>query len=231
MPNHHRSLFLTALLAATVAAIPQSQPTQTPSPSPTSPPASTITTVPSTTCPPGSTLHTTTDCTLGFPVTYCHSPIPLTTHCPSGYFPGLWSPGHCEVAATCYAVDSPWITTSCSHGGIPWSTSTLYSGILEGETTSTTISIVSCSCASDQYYSATSLPGRSTYDNFCMPSSKCPSGMTSTTSTNEYCVTATAECATWNFPTVTESCYCANPSQTAVYPSGDGAVATGCAAI
>lgn len=31
---------------------------------------------------------------------------------------------------TCYALDAAWITTECSNGGIPWSTSTLYEGTL-----------------------------------------------------------------------------------------------------
>jgi hypothetical protein len=76
---------------------------------------------------------------MGTPVSYCHSaPPPIS--CSAGYFPGVWHPGHCIEASTCYPVDASWITTKCSNGGVPWRTSTLYEGVLAGETTSTTIS-------------------------------------------------------------------------------------------
>jgi hypothetical protein len=76
---------------------------------------------------------------MGTPVSYCYSaPPPIS--CSAGFFPGVYHPGHCIEASTCYAVDASWITTKCSNGGIPWSTSTLYEGVLAGETTSTTIS-------------------------------------------------------------------------------------------
>ncbi|EAW24338.1 uncharacterized protein NFIA_039140 [Aspergillus fischeri NRRL 181] len=223
------SLLLAAAAAVSASTLPSPTPTQTPTtlatttaPPMTTPAASTPT------CGPGSTLIHTTDCTMGTPVSYCYSaPPPIS--CSAGFFPGVYHPGHCIEASTCYPVDASWITTKCSNGGIPWSTSTLFEGVLAGETTSTTISVVSCSCARDQWYSMTLLPGHSTVDTFCMPSSNCPAGMSTATSTNEYCVTSPAACASQGIPTTTASCQCEQPGQTAVYPPEVGAAATGCA--
>ncbi|KAF4210179.1 hypothetical protein CNMCM6805_000272 [Aspergillus fumigatiaffinis] len=223
------SLLLAAAAAVSASTLPSPTPTQTPTTLATTTAAPMTTPAASTpTCAPGSTLIHTTDCTMGTPVSYCYSaPPPIS--CSAGFFPGVYHPGHCIEASTCYAVDASWITTKCSNGGIPWSTSTLYEGVLAGETTSTTISIVSCSCARDQWYSMTLLPGHSTVDTFCMPSSNCPAGMSTATSTNEYCVTSPAACASQGIPTTTRSCQCEQPGQTAVYPTEVGAAATGCA--
>jgi hypothetical protein len=87
---------------------------------------------------------------------------------------------------------------------------------------------VSCSCARDQWYSNTLLPGASTVDTFCMPSSSCPAGMTTSTETNTYCATAPASACS-GIPLETDYCKCENPTQTAIYPDSVGAVATGCA--
>lgn len=124
--------------ALAVSAIPQQTPSPssssyyTPSSSVTVPPSSTITPPPATlSCSSGSTILYTTDCTMGFPISYCHSPEP-PIQCSSGYYPSVWHPEHCVAESTCYPVDSPYITTKCSNGGIPYTTSTLYEGTLAG---------------------------------------------------------------------------------------------------
>lgn len=130
-----RSLLVVLSSALTAMAMPQ----QTPSPSlfssvgstTTSPPDSSITPATTLSCSDGSTLIHTTECTLGTPILYCYSPPP-PIQCSSGYFPGVWHPGHCEEAQTCYPLDEPWLTTKCSNGGILWTTSTLYEGTLAG---------------------------------------------------------------------------------------------------
>ncbi|KAL1961900.1 hypothetical protein VTN77DRAFT_933 [Rasamsonia byssochlamydoides] len=229
-----KSLFVVLASALSVSAIPQPTPSPTASPSTsttlgssttvTVPPSSTITPSPTLNCSKGSTAVYTTDCTMGYPVSYCYSPPP-PIQCSSGYFPGVYAPGHCETASTCYPLNAPWLTTKCSNGGIPYSTSTLYVGTLAGGET-TTISMVECSCAANQWYSMTLGNGGSTVDTFCMPYSNCPAGMTTSTTSNVYCTASpTSGCVT----STTDYCKCANPTQTAVYPSGDGAVATGCA--
>lgn len=125
--------FLSCALA--VSAIPQQTPSPssayTPSSSVTVPPSSTITPPATLSCSDGSTVLYTTDCTLGTPVSYCHSPEP-PIQCSSGYYPSMWYPEHCVSISTCYPVDSPYITTECSNGGIPYRTSTLYAGTLAG---------------------------------------------------------------------------------------------------
>jgi hypothetical protein len=145
------SRYLVGLLATALAvsAIPQPMPAQTPSPSSatassgsstslTTPPSSIITPAATLTCTNGSTVTTTTDCTRGNTYSYCYSPPP-PIQCASGYFPGTWHPERCGTEQTCYALDSPWLTTSCSNGQIPYSTSTLYVGTLSGGE-STTVS-------------------------------------------------------------------------------------------
>ncbi|KAJ9258002.1 hypothetical protein C8Q69DRAFT_53290 [Paecilomyces variotii] len=219
--------------ALAVSAIPQQTPSPssssyyTPSSSVTVPPSSTITPPPATlSCSSGSTILYTTDCTMGFPISYCHSPEP-PIQCSSGYYPSVWHPEHCVAESTCYPVDSPYITTKCSNGGTPYTTSTLYEGTLAGGE-STTITNVGCSCAANQWYSMTLGPGGSTVDTYCMPHSACPAGMSTSVSTNSYCATAPASACS-DIPLTTDFCVCQNPTATAVYPSGDGAVATGCA--
>ncbi|KAL2010663.1 hypothetical protein VTN00DRAFT_6470 [Thermoascus crustaceus] len=221
---------LLVVLSSTLAAM--AMPQQTPSPSllssvssTTSPPDSSITPAATLSCSDGSTIVHTTECTLGTPISYCYSPPP-PIQCSSGYFPGVWHPGHCEEAQTCYPLDVSWLTTKCSNGGIPWSTSTLYEGTLAGGEM-TTISMVSCSCAANQWYSDTLAPGGTAVETYCMPYSDCPSGMTASVSTNSYCLTAPSSACS-DIPTTTNFCKCANPTETAVYPPGDGAVATGC---
>lgn len=226
------SRFLFAILSSALVAV--AFPQQTPSPSAlssagsstTSPPDSSITPAATLSCSDGSTLVHTTDCTLGTPVSYCYSPPP-PIQCPSGYFPSVYHPGHCEEAQTCFPVDASWITTKCSNGGIPWTTSTLYAGTLAGGEM-TTISMVSCSCARNQWYSYTLAPGGTAVNTFCMPYTACPAGMTTSVSTNSYCLTAPPTACS-GIPLTTNYCKCENPTATAVYPPGDGAVATGCA--
>ena len=82
-------------------------------------------------CTGGSTVLYTTDCTMGTPVSYCHSPPP-PIQCGTGYFPSVWHPGHCVQESTCFPLDAVWITTECSNGGIAYTTQTLYEGTLAG---------------------------------------------------------------------------------------------------
>ncbi|KAJ5592077.1 hypothetical protein N7537_008981 [Penicillium hordei] len=185
----------------------------------------TITKAASLSCSDGQTAVYTTDCTMGTPTSYCARPEP-PIQCSEGYFPSVWHPGHCMEQSTCFPVDASWITTECSHGAIPWTTSTLYEGTLAGGQ-STIISAVSCSCARDQWYSMTILPGASTVDTFCMPSSSCPAGMTTSVSTNTYCATAPASVCS-DIPLETNYCKCESAAQTPVYPDSVGAAPTGC---
>ncbi|KAJ5826470.1 hypothetical protein N7447_003233 [Penicillium robsamsonii] len=215
-------------------------PQQTAAGTTTVPPA-TITKAASLSCSDGKTAVYTTDCTMGTPTSYCASPEP-PIQCSEGYFPSVWHPGHCMEQSTCFPLDASWITTECSHGAIPWTTSTLYEGTLAGGE-STIISgesflhnvtnilrlykAVSCSCAKNQWYSMTMLPGASTVDTFCMPSSSCPAGMTTSVSTNTYCATAPASVCS-DIPLETNYCRCESAAQTPVYPDSVGAAPTGC---
>ncbi|KAJ6099253.1 hypothetical protein N7467_000788 [Penicillium canescens] len=209
------SFFFTA-----VGAFPQ----QTAAGTTTATPA-TITKAASLSCSDGQTAVYTTDCTMGTPTSYCARPEP-PIQCSEGYFPSVWHPGHCIEQSTCFPLDASWITTECSHGAIPWTTSTLYEGTLAGGQ-STIISAVSCSCAKDQWYSMTMLAGASTVDTFCMPSSSCPAGMTTSVSVNTYCATAPASVCS-DIPLETNYCKCENAAQTPVYPDSVGAAPTGC---
>ena len=81
---------------------------------------------------------------------------------------------------------------------------------------------VSCSCAHDQWYSL-----GSNADMFCMPSTSCPPGMTTSVSTNSYCATAPAsDCK--GVATTTNHCQCAEPAATPVYENRVGGMAIGC---
>lgn len=189
-----------------------------------------ITTAPNLTCTDGSTVTFTNECTLGFPISYCTKPQPLTS-CPPSSFPGTYHPGHCETAQTCYPVDAYWLTPSCSNGAIPSSTETLFTGTLSGATAATTITNVHCNCASDAYFTwYQTAPNTATdsLEDFCLPLGNCPPGMTGSVFTNSYCQTATDNPYCSGRPTETTSCNCL-PESTAVYPlSGNTATATGC---
>lgn len=145
------------------------------------------------------------------------------------------------MASTCYPTDAPYITTECSNGQVPYSTTTLYEGTLAGGK-STTISEVYCSCHSDEWYSATVVG--SNVVNYCVPHTSCPAGrsetlrmrasmtdlqvgMTTSTSTNSYCLTAPPESCS-GVPMTTDFCQC-GPSSTPVYADA-GTTPTGCAA-
>lgn len=82
-------------------------------------------------CQDGSTILHTKDCTAGTPVSYCHKQMPPIT-CGPGFFPSVWHPGHCLEEETCFALDADWITTECSNGAYPFTTTTLYEGRLAG---------------------------------------------------------------------------------------------------
>ncbi|KAJ5649323.1 uncharacterized protein N7484_003046 [Penicillium longicatenatum] len=183
------------------------------------------TVAPSLHCTDGSTVLHTTDCTMGTPVSYCFKKEP-PMKCDKGFFPSVWHPDHCMELSTCYALDAAWITTECSNGAIPYTTKTLYDGMLAGGS-STVVSAVSCSCAADQWYSTTMLAGSSTINTFCMPYQSCPPGMTTSISINEYCATATADVCR-DVPAKTSYCQCADPTETPVYPDQAGAAAIGC---
>jgi hypothetical protein len=228
----HIWAFSTLLLAAYASANPFPQQT----PSPTLPPSSDvssttestslITTAPGLTCTGGSTVLYTEECTYRYPISYCHSPEPPISCGPSS-FPSVWHPVRCFTASTCYPVDADFITSECSFGGIPYSTSTLYQGTLAGGE-STTITNVQCRCATDQWYSLTQLPGSRNAQAFCMPTSSCPAGMTTSTRTNEYCATASCDS---NIPLTTDFCQCGTGS-TAVYTDGPAsATAVACSAV
>lgn len=185
-----------------------------------------VTTAPGLTCTGGSTVLFTEECTYRYPISYCHSPEPPITCGPSS-FPSIYYPVRCFSQSTCYPVDAAFITSKCTFGGIPYLTSTLYEGTLAGGD-STTITNVQCSCASDQYYSLTLLPGSSNVHAFCMPTSSCPAGMSTSTRTNTFCLTAS--CGS-TVPLTTDFCECGTRS-TAVYQEGPaGATAVGCSPI
>ncbi|KAJ5470231.1 hypothetical protein N7530_007588 [Penicillium desertorum] len=212
-------LFLAFFLSATMA-IPQ----QTGSITMAAAPA-VITQGPELLCSDGQTAIYTTDCTMGTPISYCFSQEP-PLECPQGSFPSVWHPDHCMEQSSCFPLSEPWITTKCSNGAIPYSTSTIYQGTLVGGE-STVIRGVSCSCATNQWYSMTLLPGSSNYDIFCMPYSYCPRGMTTSVSINEYCATQPVGVCS-DIPLEANLCQCASPSQTPVYPDWPGANPTGC---
>lgn len=225
------SRFLFAVLSSVLAvsAIPQETASSTGFTvvaSTTTPPTSTITSATPLTCTDGSTVLYTTECTMGYPISYCYSPPP-PIQCPTGFFPGTWHPGHCITQSTCYPTDAVWLTSECSNGAIAAGTSTLYAGTL-ADGSSTIIKDVSCTCAANQYYSwgAVTTGTITTEEVFCMPYSECASGMTTSISTNGYCASTPASCP--GRPTTTPYCKCANPTQTPVYPPG-GSVPTGCA--
>lgn len=121
-----RVITLFSFLFSVVVAFPQ----QTAAGTTTAIPA-TITKAASLSCSDGQTAVYTTDCTMGTPTSYCARPEP-PIQCSEGYFPSVWHPGHCMEQSTCFPVDASWITTECSHGAIPWTTSTLYEGTLAG---------------------------------------------------------------------------------------------------
>ncbi|KAK3375807.1 hypothetical protein B0T24DRAFT_617061 [Lasiosphaeria ovina] len=188
------------------------------------PPPSAITTAPGLTCTDGSTVLYTKECTYGFPISYCHSdPPPLT--CQTGYFPSSIQYGHCEVGQTCFPVDADWITTTCSPGGgqTPYLTATLFSGTLAGGV-STVISMVNCKCADDLWYSWPQTPPF-TGGPWCMPFTDCAPGMTTSWSTNEYCVTVTTPsyCST---ETALSRPYCACATGLPQYPPAGGSPTT-----
>ncbi|KAJ5597031.1 hypothetical protein N7450_003489 [Penicillium hetheringtonii] len=176
-------------------------------------------------CQDGSTILHTKDCTAGTPVSYCHKQMPPIT-CGPGFFPSVWHPGHCLEEETCFALDADWITTECSNGAYPFTTTTLYEGRLAGGEW-TAVSVVSCACATDQWYSMSMLEGSSTFDTYCMPHRSCPPGMTTSVSTNPYCATASmGACADTQYHT--EYCECADPLQTPIYADDPDEGAIGC---
>ena len=69
--------------------------------------------------------------------------------------------------------------------------------------------------------------GASSFDTFCLPHTSCPPGMTTLTSVNEYCATATASVCS-DVAVETSYCQCASPEQTPVYPDVPGAAPIGC---
>ncbi|KAJ5524171.1 hypothetical protein N7494_010821 [Penicillium frequentans] len=184
-----------------------------------------VTAAPRLHCTDGSTILHTTDCTMGTPVSYCFKEEP-PIECDDGFFPSVWHPDHCMEQSTCFPLDAVWITTECSNGAIPYTTKTLYDGTLAGGS-STVIRAVSCSCATDQWYSMTMQDGSSQCDTFCMPYESCPPGMTTSVSTNEFCATATADVC-HGVPAETSYCQCADPTGIPVYTEQPGATAIGC---
>ncbi|KAJ5198924.1 hypothetical protein N7472_004128 [Penicillium cf. griseofulvum] len=216
---HRVYLFLTFFLSVTIAT-----PQQTASITMSAAPA-VITHGLELRCSNGQTAVYTTDCTLGTPVSYCFSQDP-PIQCSQGFFTSVWHPDHCMEQSSCFPLSEPWITTECSNGAIPYSTSTIYQGTLVGGE-STVIRAVSCSCAPYQWYSMTLLPGSSNHNTFCMPYSSCPRGMTTSVSINEYCATQPARVCS-DIPLETEFCQCAYAEQTPVYPGWPGANPTGC---
>jgi hypothetical protein len=124
-PFYPACLFFACFLSATMA-IPQQTGTITTTAAPMA-----ITQSPELWCPYGQTAIYTTDCTMGTPVSYCYSPDP-PAECAQGFFPSVWHPDHCMEQSTCFPLREPWITTSCSNGAIPFTTSTIYDGTLAG---------------------------------------------------------------------------------------------------
>lgn len=125
-PLYRVYLFFAFFISATMA-IPQ----QTASITMVAAPA-VITQGPELWCPNGQTAVYTTDCTLGTPVSYCFSQEP-PIECSQGFFPSVWHPDHCMEESSCFPLSEPWITTECSNGAVPYSTSTIYEGTLAGE--------------------------------------------------------------------------------------------------
>ncbi|KAF3396464.1 hypothetical protein F1880_006659 [Penicillium rolfsii] len=177
-------------------------------------------------CVDGATILYTTDCTMGTPVSFCYKP-PASMTCDEGHFPSVWHPDHCMELSTCFRTDADWITTECSNGALPVSTDTLYSGAL-AKGNHAVITSVACACPSDQWYSVTSIKGRSCFETYCMPTRSCPPGMTTSVSINEYCATASAGICS-GIPAHANRCECAGLNMTPAYPDGPGATATGCA--
>lgn len=82
-------------------------------------------------CTDGSTVLHTTDCTMGTPISFCHKPqAPIK--CDRGYFPSVWHPDHCMEQSTCFPLDATWITTECKNGALPYTTKTMFDGVLAG---------------------------------------------------------------------------------------------------
>jgi hypothetical protein len=118
-------------------------------------------------CTSGSTVLHTTDCTYGFPISYCYSAPPPVTCSPSSY-PVV---GHNRCNAFTFCAKVPATTSSCSQqdGFTATSTATLYSGTLAGETTATVIKTPACGCAGYYGYE-THVAGVSTsYRSVCLP--------------------------------------------------------------
>lgn len=124
-PLHRLYLFFAFFISVTLA-IPQ----QTASITMAAAPA-VITQGPELWCPNGQTAVYTTDCTMGTPVSYCFSQEP-PIECSQGFFPSVWHPDHCMEESSCFPLSEPWITTQCSNGAVPYSTSTIYEGTLAG---------------------------------------------------------------------------------------------------
>ncbi|KAK3386534.1 hypothetical protein B0H63DRAFT_467921 [Podospora didyma] len=222
-------LFLSAAVFGLASAYPKCSaplPTTTaaisPSSSATTPPPSSITTAPQLICTGGSTIKTTSDCTYpSITYSYCYSaPPPLT--CSEGFWPGHISYGHCMDGEICYKLNETWITTTCApNGQTAYTTNTLFSGTLAGGV-STVISAVQCACGANQWYSWGPTDGPQSV--YCMPQTDCPSGMTTSWSTNTYCATVTTPsyCSTDKVTTP----YCACATGLPQYPAGGGAPTT-----
>ncbi|CAG8118687.1 unnamed protein product [Penicillium salamii] len=221
---------LLAICSTAVMAFPQ----QTIAVTTTAAPAQ-ITRGPELVCLENQTAIYTTDCTMGTPTSYCFSPEP-PIGCPWGSFPSVWHPDHCMEESTCYPVTVPWITTSCSNGALPYSTSTYFKGTLAGGYStilkeflvnylmSTCITGYSCSCDSDEWTSTRQVG--STSQTFCMPHSQCPPGMVTTAVWDADCrhkLCSPPRTAEINL------CICPDELQTPVYPNYSGARPTGCA--
>ncbi|CAG8283174.1 unnamed protein product [Penicillium olsonii] len=209
-----------AIYLATVMAFPQQTITVTTATSPAQ-----ITQGPELVCLEGQTAVYTTDCTLGTPMSYCFSPEP-PIRCSRGFFPSVWHPDHCMERSTCFPISAPWITTTCTHGALAYSTSTFYEGtVADGHFT--VIKGVSCSCAQNQWTSTRSLDSFKE-EKFCMPYDRCPPGMITTSiNSNECLMEGQKECPL--SAKEIDLCVCAIEPQTPVYPDWSGAEPTGCA--
>ncbi|KAJ5908602.1 hypothetical protein N7495_001284 [Penicillium taxi] len=230
MRSYHFTAFISLVFTATASVFPREtfvSKIEQASPPVTEVAAPTVTTAPRLHCSDGSTILHTTDCTMGTSVSFCHKPEP-PIKCGKGFFPSVWHPDHCMEQSTCFPVDADWITTECLNGAMPYSTSTLFDGRLSGGE-STVIGAVSCSCAPDQWYSMTIADGASNVEMFCMPYSSCPPGMTTSTSTNDYCASATATGGVCEkSSSETHYCQCEDPMETAIYSDEPGSPAIGC---
>ncbi|KAJ5921779.1 hypothetical protein N7516_009482 [Penicillium verrucosum] len=200
-----RVITLFSFLFSVVVAFPQ----QTAAGTTTAIPA-TITKAASLSCSDGQTAVYTTDCTMGTPTSYCARPEP-----PSSARRGTSPRFGTQVIA--------WSSRPVSLLMRPGSRLSAHMGQFLGQPRLS----VSCSCTRDQWYSMTILPGASTVDTFCMPSSSCPAGMTTSVSTNTYCATAPASVCS-DIPLETNYCKCESAAQTPVYPDSVGAAPTGC---